>query len=125
MFPAFSVVKKSIEALYDASADIYVDDPSTDKSNITSHARTKLRGTVRCRISYKRILPVVTTDTVDNDAQQTIMIYSSDTNIRIPDGSKIAVKWDDGRTDTFQNSGLPKVYQYTTQVELEKADVHP
>lgn len=125
MFPALSVVKKTIEAMYDATAYIYIDNPATDKNNITVHALTKLLGTVRCRISYKRILPVITADTADSDIQKIMMIYSSSADIQIPDGSKIVIKWDDGRTDTFQNSSLPKVYQYTAQVSLERAAVHP
>lgn len=125
MFQALSVVKETIESLYDAMATIYVDNPTADQYGAVTHPLTKKLASVRCRISYKRILPVVTNDIVDKDIQKIIMIYTTNAAIKIPDGSKIVVAWDDGRTDTFQNSSLPKVYQYTTQLELQRMAVKP
>mgnify|MGYP000514902421 CR=1 FL=1 len=124
MFQALSVVKETIESLYDAMATIYVDNPTADQYGAVTHPLTKKLASVRCRISYKRILPVVTNDIVDKDIQKIIMIYTTNAAIKIPDGSKnCLLHGNDGRTDTFQNSSLPKVYQYTTQLELQRMAV--
>lgn len=124
MFSQISVVTPVLKSLFDATASIYVDNP-TITSNITTHPLTKLLGTVRCRVSYKRVMPVVTNDIVDKNLQHVTLIYALDTAIQIPEGSKVVVTWDDGRTKTFWNSGLPRTYQYSVQVPLENADVKP
>ena len=124
MFSPIPVVSRALARMFDATASVYVDNP-TVVNGVTRHENTKLLGTVRCRISYKRVMPVATEDVVDKDLQRIILIYATDSGIQIPDGSKIVVSWDDGRGETFQNSGLPQVYTHSTQVPLEKAAVKP
>ncbi len=125
MLPSNKVVTSAIEKMYDATATIYVQNPTQDKYGAYTRLLTKVLTSVRCRIAYKRIFPVVTEDVVDKDIQKITLIYTTNSAVQIPDGSKIVVLWDDGRTDTFQNSGLPKVYQFTTQVPLERMAVKP
>lgn len=123
MFPKIAVVKKAIQGLYDATATVSTWGKVKDASNIT---REKLQqvGEVRCRVVYRSVPAAQGNDTADLLPVEISMNYDAEA-LKIPPGSQIHIKWDDGREEDFQNSSFPAVYSHHGSVQLERVEKRP
>ena len=123
MFPKIAVVKKAVQGLYDATATVSTWGKVKDASNIT---REKLQqvGEVRCRVVYRSVPAAQGNDTADLLPVEISMNYDAEA-LKIPPGSQIHIKWDDGREEDFQNSSFPAVYSHHGSVQLERVEKRP
>lgn len=114
-------VKKAIESLLDATADVYTVESSVDEHHITRQTFVKTISALPCRVSYKTNDQARPTDDRTVDAlTMEITLFYTDTSVDIPAGSKIIVTWEDGRTETFWNASKPAIYWNHGEVELSR-----
>ncbi len=123
MFPKIAVVKKAVQSLYDATATVSTWEKVKDASNITREKLQKL-GETRCRVVYRSVPAAQGNDTADLLPVEISMNYDAEA-LTIPSGSRIHIKWDDGREEDFQNSSFPAVYPHHGSVQLERVERRP
>ncbi|WP_337464974.1 hypothetical protein [Acidaminococcus timonensis] len=123
MFPKIAVVKKAVQSLYDATATVSTWKKEKDASNITREKLQQL-GETRCRVVYRSVPAVQGNDMADLLPVEISMNYDAEA-LNIPPGSRIHIKWDDGREEDFQNSSFPAVYLHHGSVQLERVGRRP
>lgn len=109
--------KKAIESLYLGVCTVYIRekylDPLTKQTNFTE---TAIITDQPCRLSYSRISPNTETDRVSQQ-HQVIKLFI-DSSLDIPAGCKIIVT-QNNKTQAYKSSGVPAVYRYHQEIELE------
>ena len=109
--------KKAIESLYLGVCTVYIRekylDPLTKQTNFTE---TAIITDQPCRLSYSRISPNTETDRVSQQ-HQVIKLFI-DSSLDIPAGCKIIVT-QNNTTQAYKSSGVPAVYRYHQEIELE------
>lgn len=114
---ALANTKKAIESLYLGVCTVYIRekylDPLTKQTNFTE---TAIITDQPCRLSYSRISPNTETDRVSQQ-HQVIKLFI-DSSLDIPAGCKIIVT-QNNKTQAYKSSGVPAVYRYHQEIELE------
>lgn len=109
--------KKAIESLYLGVCTVYIHekhlDPLTKQTNFTE---TAIITDQPCRLSYSRISPNTETDKISQQ-HQVIKLFI-DSSLDIPAGCKIIVT-QNNKTQAYKSSGVPAVYRYHQEIELE------
>ena len=109
--------KKAIESLYLGVCTVYIHekhlDPLTKQTNFTE---TAIITDQPCRLSYSQISPNTETDKISQQ-HQVIKLFI-DSSLDIPAGCKIIVT-QNNKTQAYKSSGVPAVYRYHQEIELE------
>jgi hypothetical protein len=115
---AFNAARKPTESLYTGVCTIYVldTDRDTDTKQTVQTERLLLENQ-SCRVSFEsNNTTVKNNDTVYEKPQNIKLFIAPEINI-VP-GCKIVVT-QNGRTETYKSSGVPRVYITHQEIELE------
>ena len=122
MLPKISLVKRSVEHLYDGRMTVEETRKEKNAKNITALVWSAVIEDVPCRVSYKTIAPAGRSDTVDSTAQTITLFTASDIDIK--PGSRVTVT-QRGHTMRFSCAGIPAVYESHQEVPLTRWEEHP
>ena len=108
--------RAEIERLYDGRCTIYryVQGKAAGGENIKT--REELYSDVSCRLSYDSAPAASDSDTVDTLTQDITLFLPPEADV--PAGCYIVVS-QAGKTQTYQNSGHPKVYVTHQEIKLD------
>ena len=111
----FQKIRKHIEKLYDAKADVYGYE-EYKQGALTKHKETQLYSGIPCRLSYGSSPNTVPKDTAAANSQ-TIKLFLAP-EYKIPAGCKITVT-NKGSVVDYKSSGQPMMYDSHQEIELE------
>ena len=103
----FKPVRKYIEKLYDAKADIYVYE-KYKQGSLTKFRDKILYKDISCRLSYGTSPNTVPKDTAASNSQVIKLFLAPE--YKIPAGCKVTVM-NKGTVVDYKSSGQPKIYE--------------
>ena len=109
--------KKAIESLYLGVCTVYIREKYLDSlTKQTNFTETAIITDQPCRLSYSQISQNTGTDRVSQQ-HQVIKLFI-DSSLDVPAGCKIIVT-QNNKTQAYKSSGVPAVYRYHQEIELE------
>ena len=122
MLPTNTVVKKAIESLWDASANVYEATETVDEYGTSSVEEKLVYKDVKCRLSHKTSDVALKSDTIDTQAYDVVMYCSNEFSIK--SGSRITITAE-GRLYECKNAGEPLVYRHHQEIPLTLVKERP
>lgn len=115
---AFAFARKKVESLYIGTCSVYVldtvRDPDTKQSKQTERLLFENQA---CRISFESNDTTIKSNDTVYEKPQSIKLFIAPELI-VNAGSKIVVT-QNGRTETYKSSGVPRVYVTHQEIALE------
>lgn len=114
----FSAARNVVERLYKGSCSVYnlVNERDADTKQTKQTERLMLKNQP-CRVSFESNNTTVKSNDTVNEKLQSIKLFIAP-EIIIAAGSKIVVT-QNGRTETYKSSGVPRVYVTHQEIALE------
>lgn len=115
---AFDFARKKVESLYSGVCSVYVLDNVRDPdTKQTKQTERLMLDNQPCRVSFESNNTTVKSNDTVNEKPQSIKLFIAP-EIIIAAGSKIVVT-QNGRTETYKSSGVPRVYVTHQEIALE------
>lgn len=115
---AFDFARKKVESLYSGVCSVYVLDNVRDPDTKQTKQTVRLMlDNQPCRVSFESNNTTVKSNDTVNEKPQSIKLFIAP-EIIIAAGSKIVVT-QNGRTETYKSSGVPRVYVTHQEITLE------